>query len=394
MFYKHNDNYTVESVTSGHPDKICDQISDAILDAYLALDPKSRVAVETFGGHGKLTIGGEVTSSGKIDYKQIAQDIYKNIGYEDELEISAHISKQSHDIAVGVDTGGAGDQGIMYGFATDETPEFLPKGVVLVHKLAKRLEEARTNGGRDVSERTLGRSDGDGQRKFSTENFRGESAGISPGILPAPLIPWLRPDGKTQVTYVNGKLHTVLVSAQHSPEVKIEEVRKEVKEKIILPLLTDEEQKTVKILVNPTGQFTQGGFEADTGLTGRKIMVDTYGGIIPHGGGCFSGKDATKVDRSGAYMARFVAKNLVANGFGKDVLVSVAYAIGMAEPLMIEAINEKGEDLSEVVRKNFDFKPLAIIERLGLRAPIYLQTATYGHFGKTNLPWEKIEKIN
>lgn len=354
MFYKHNDNYTVESVTSGHPDKICDQISDAILDAYLTLDPKSRVAVETFGGHGKLVIGGEVTSTGKVDYVKIAHDIYKKIGYNDELEISAHIVTQSPDIALGVDTGGAGDQGIMYGFATDETKEFLPTGVVLAHKLAKRLEDMRNTGE----------------------------------------IKWLRPDGKTQVTYTNGKLNTVLVSTQHTENVTQEEIKKEITEKIILPLLTDEEKSVVKILVNPTGHFVEGGFAADTGLTGRKIMVDTYGGIIPHGGGCFSGKDATKVDRSGAYMARYVAKNLVTHGYGKDVLVSVAYAIGMAEPLMIEAINEKGEDLSPIVRKNFDFKPLSIIELLGLRNPIYSQTSTYGHFGKNNLPWEKIEEIN
>jgi S-adenosylmethionine synthetase len=353
MFYKHNNNYTVESVTSGHPDKICDQISDAILDAYLKVDPKSRVAVETFGGHGKLVIGGEVTSLGKVDYVQIARDVYKNIGYTDQLEISAHIVEQSPDIAMGVDTGGAGDQGIMYGFATDETPEFLPKGVVLAHKLAKSLEEKRKAG--EIS--------------------------------------WLRPDGKTQVTYQDGRLHTVLVSTQHSADVNHEVIKKEITEKIIFPLLSETEKQEVKILINPTGQFIQGGFEADTGLTGRKIMVDTYGGLIPHGGGCFSGKDATKVDRSAAYMARFVAKSLVASGYGHEALVSVAYAIGMAEPLMIEAINEKGEDLAEIVRKNFDFKPLAIIERLGLRNPIFSQTAAYGHFGKADLPWEKIEKI-
>jgi S-adenosylmethionine synthetase len=357
MFYKHNNNYTVESVTSGHPDKICDQISDAILDAYLTLDPKSRVAVETFGGHGRLTIGGEVTSKGKVDYVKIARKVYKEIGYNDELKISAHLVTQSPEIAEGVDMGGAGDQGIMYGFATNETPEFLPKGVVLAHKLARRLEEAR---------------------KSTDKNKR---------------IKWLRPDGKTQVTYTHGKLHTVLVSTQHAPNIKPEEIKKEIIKKIINPLLTPTERKEVKILVNPTGKFITGGFEADTGLTGRKIMVDTYGGIIPHGGGCFSGKDATKVDRSGAYMARFVAKNLVASGYGKEVLVSVAYAIGMAEPLMIEAINEKGENLAEIVKKNFDFRPLAIIERLGLRKPIFEQTATYGHFGKKNLPWEKIEKI-
>lgn len=353
MFYKHNDNYTVESVTNGHPDKVCDQISDAILDAYLKVDPKSRVAVETFGGHGKLVIGGEITSTGKVDYVKIARKIYKEIGYTDKLEISAHIVTQSPDIAMGVDTGGAGDQGIMYGFATDETPECLPKGVVLVHKLAKRLEDFRKN------------------KK----------------------IKWLRPDGKTQVTYTNGKLNTVLVSTQHSKEVTLEEIKKVITEKIINPLLTKEQKGVVKILVNPTGKFIQGGFEADTGLTGRKIMVDTYGGLIPHGGGCFSGKDATKVDRSGAYMARYVAKSLVANGYGKEALVSVAYAIGMAEPLMIEAINEKGENLAEIVKKNFDFRPLSIIKELKLRNPIFSQTSAYGHFGKKNLPWEKIKKI-
>ncbi|MEK7539213.1 MAG: methionine adenosyltransferase [Patescibacteria group bacterium] len=353
MLYKHSNNYTVESVTSGHPDKICDQISDAILDAYLTLDGKSRIAVETFGGHGKLVIGGEVTSKGKVDYVKIAREIYKEIGYDDELEVSAHIVTQSPDIAIGVDAGGAGDQGIMYGYATNETSEFLPKGVVLAHKLAKRLEEARKNGE----------------------------------------IKWLRPDGKTQVTYANGKLQTVLVSAQHTPEVKLKEIKKEIIEKIINPLLSSSEKKIVKILINPTGKFVTGGFLADTGLTGRKIMVDTYGGIIPHGGGCFSGKDATKVDRSGAYMARYVAKNLVAGGYGKEALVSVAYAIGLKKPLMIKAVNEKGEDLEKIVRQNFDFRPLAIIERLGLRNPIFRQTATYGHFGKENSPWEKIEKI-
>ena len=353
MFYKHNNNYTVESVTSGHPDKVCDQISDAILDAYLALDPKSRVAVETFGGHGSLVIGGEITSKGNVDYVKIARNVYKNIGYDGELKISANIVKQSPDIAMGVDTGGAGDQGIMYGYASNETPEFLPKGVVLAHKLAKRLEEMRKTGE----------------------------------------VKWLRPDGKTQVTFKNGKLETVLVSTQHAPDVKSAEIKKVVTEKIILPLLSKEEKRNVKILVNPTGQFIAGGFEADTGLTGRKIMVDTYGGLIPHGGGCFSGKDSTKVDRSAAYMARYVAKNLVAAGFGKEALVSVAYAIGMAEPLMIEAINEKGENLAEIVRKNFDFHPLSIIERLGLRNPVFFQTAAYGHFGKNNLPWERIDKI-
>jgi len=353
MFYKHNNNYTVESVTSGHPDKVCDQISDAILDACLAQDPKSRVAVETFGGHGKLVIGGEVTTNAKVDYEVIAAQVYKDIGYKEELRIDVHVVTQSPDIAMGVDTGGAGDQGIMYGFATDETPEYLPKGVVLAHKLAKKLQDSR------------------------------ESGELS----------WLRPDGKTQVTFSDGKLKTVLVSTQHDLGVSQGDIIKGVTEKIVMPLLSDEEKREVKILVNPTGNFVQGGFEADTGLTGRKLMVDTYGGLIPHGGGCFSGKDSTKVDRSAAYMARFAAKNLVANGFAKEALVSVAYAIGMAEPLMIEAINEKGEDLAPIVRENFDFRPKAIIEKLKLQQPIFRQTAAYGHFGKAGLPWEEIVKI-
>lgn len=350
MFYKHNDTYTVESVTSGHPDKVCDQISDAILDACLLADPNSRVAVETFGGHGKLVIGGEVTSSARIDYKAIAEEVYKSIGYIEPLEIAVNIVTQSPEIAEGVNHGGAGDQGIMYGFATNETPEYLPKGVVLAHKLAKALEQARNTGE----------------------------------------IKWLRPDGKTQATYKNGNLETVLVSTQHDSSVTIDEVRETIKEKIIRPLISESEFNQTKIIVNPTGQFVTGGFEADTGLTGRKIMVDTYGGLIPHGGGCFSGKDATKVDRSGAYMARYVAKNIVAKGYANECLVSVAYAIGMAEPLMVEAIDEKGNDLSELVKKNFDFRPQSIIETLGLRNPIFKQTATYGHFGKEGLPWEKI----
>lgn len=353
MFYKHNDNYTVESVTSGHPDKVCDQISDAILDACLALDPKSRVAVEAFGGHGKLVIGGEVTTLAKVDYENIARTVYKEIGYEDNLEILVNIVTQSPDIAQGVDTGGAGDQGIMYGFATDETTEYLPKGVVLAHKLAKSLEDKRKSGE----------------------------------------LAWLGPDGKTQVTYQGGKLNTVLVSTQHDEKITQEEIKKEITEKIIFPLLTDEEKTTVKILVNPTGKFIIGGFDGDTGLTGRKIMVDTYGGLIPHGGGCFSGKDSTKVDRSGAYMCRFVAKSLVSGGYAKECLVSVAYAIGMAEPLMIEAINEKGENLAPIVLRNFDFKPRSIIEKLNLQKPIFNQTAKYGHFGKDNLPWEQVQKL-
>jgi len=350
MHYNHK-NYTVESVTNGHPDKICDQISDAILDECLRVDPHSRVAIESFGGHGKLFIGGEITTKVNINFKKIAKDVYRKIGYPQKLEIITAISQQSPDIAQGVDTGGAGDQGIMYGYATDETAEFLPIGVVLAHKLSEGLEKLRTSG----------------------------------------KIKWLKPDGKTQVTMENGKIKTVLVSTQHHKNISQEEIRETLIKKLIKPIIGKTEK--IEILVNPTGNFEVGGFEADTGLTGRKIMVDTYGGLIPHGGGAFSGKDATKVDRSAAYMARFVAKNIVANKLAKKCLVSVAYAIGKAEPVMVEVINEKGENLSVIAKKYFDFRPQAIIKRLGLINPIFSQTSTYGHFGKKHLPWERIIKL-
>jgi len=340
--------YTVESVTSGHPDKVCDQISDAILDECLRQDPKSRVAIECLGAHGTLFIGGEVTTKAKFNASKIAQKIYRKVGYKDNLKILTNIIKQSPDIAQGVDTGGAGDQGIMYGYATDETPEGMPKGVVLVHKLTKGLERLRT------------------QKKIS----------------------WLLPDGKAQVTIKNGRLKTILVSCQHKKNIELPQIRETLIKKLIKPLVG--KLKGVEILINPTGRFEIGGFAADTGLTGRKIMVDTYGGLIPHGGGCFSGKDPTKVDRSGAYMARFVAKSIVDKGLAKKCLVSVAYAIGKAEPLMVSAVNEEGKNLSNWVKKNFDFRPLAIIERLNLRNPIYLETSSYGHFGKKEFPWEKI----
>lgn len=340
--------YTTESVTNGHPDKVCDQISDAILDACLAQDPKSRVAVEAFGSHGTLMIGGEITTNASVDYASIAKEVYESIGYTEPLEILSRVVVQSGDIAQGVDTGGAGDQGIMYGFATDETPEYLPLGVVLSHKLARKLEELRTNG----------------------------------------ILPFLRPDGKTQVTISNGKVITALTSTQHTEEATLEEIRSGLTEHLFTSVLPTLEG--VELLVNPTGRFVQGGFEADAGLTGRKIMVDTYGGLIPHGGGAFSGKDSTKVDRSAAYMARFVAKNLVANGYGKKVLVSVAYAIGRVEPVMVEAFDENGKDLSEIVSKNFDFRPRAIEERLQLRKPQFRETASYGHFGVSGRTWEEI----
>jgi len=348
----HGNTYTVESVTSGHPDKVCDQISDAILDECLKQDPRSRVAVETFGSHGLLVIGGEITTSAKVDFEGIARAVYRDIGYADNLKVIVNIIQQSPDIAQGVDTGGAGDQGIMYGYATDETKEFLPEALVKVHALAAGLEKLR----------------------------RTNAA-----------FPWLRPDGKTQITVQDGKMKTVLVSTQHAKDVGQEKIRDMLVEALVKPVVGD--VSSLEILVNPTGKFVQGGFEADTGLTGRKIMVDTYCGLVPHGGGCFSGKDPTKVDRSAAYMSRFAAKNIVAHGFAKKCLISVAYAIGKAEPLMVEAVNEKGENLSKFAQEKFDFRPAAIIERLNLRRPIYRQTAAYGHFGKLGLPWEEIVEL-
>ncbi len=343
--------YTTESVTRGHPDKVCDQISDAILDAILVDDRSARVAVETFGSHGTLMIGGEVTSSSEIDYETIGRGVYREIGYTDDLKVIVAVSRQSPDIARGVDREGAGDQGIMYGYATDETPEFLPLGIVRAHALARRIEALRTDG----------------------------------------TLPYLMPDGKTQVTIRGGRVVTALASVQHVEDISQEEIRADLVAHLFASTLGD--IGDTEILVNPTGAFTLGGFAADAGLTGRKIQVDTYGGLIPHGGGAFSGKDATKVDRSAAYMCRFVAKNLVANGYGKKALVSVAYAIGRAEPVMIEAFDADGKDLSEIVRKNFDFRPRAIIERLGLTNPIFRETAAYGHFGVDGRLWEKIEKI-
>lgn len=344
-----NSTYAVESVTAGHPDKICDQISDAILDECLRQDKNTRAGIEVLGSHGLIVIGGEVTTSADFSPEEIAQKVYSDIGYTNPVKIISQIEKQSPDIAQGVDIGGAGDQGIMYGFATNENENYLPNALTWVHALAKKLE-------------TLRKTD---------SNFT-----------------WLGPDGKTQITMEAGKLSSILVSCQHNEEISQEEIKKQIIDFVIKPTVGNIDG--VNILVNPTGKFIQGGFEADAGLTGRKIMVDTYGGLIPHGGGCFSGKDATKVDRSAAYMARFVAKNIVANGLANSCLVSVAYAIGRAEPLMIEALNEKGESLAALVKEKFDFTPKAIIERLNLRAPIYLPTASYGHFGKQGLPWEEI----
>lgn len=341
---------TAESVTEGHPDKICDQISDGLVDAYLQGDESSRCAIECLGGHGQLYILGEVTSKTKVDVEKVAADIYKKIGYQDKLDIVAKIVQQSPDIAAGVDPGGAGDQGIMYGYAIAETPEFLPKAVVLSHQLTRKLTELRKN-------KTL---------------------------------PWLMPDGKSQVTIHEGKVAKIVVSTQHTSDITTENLHQEIFEKVIKPVIP--EATLEMCLINPTGIFVQGGFEADTGLTGRKIMVDTYGGLAPQGGGCFSGKDATKVDRSAAYMARYLAKNIVAKGWAKECLVSFAYAIGTPQPVMISAWTDTNYDAVKRIKDNFDLSPKAIIEFLKLRKPIFEATASYGHFGRDGFSWEEISK--
>jgi len=271
---------TVESVTDGHPDKVCDQISDAILDAYLEQDPLSRVAVETFGSHGMLVIGGEVTSKGEVDAAKIAHAVYREIGYDDDLKILSHIAAQSPDIAQGVDPGGAGDQGIMYGFATNETEEYLPLPVVLSHKITRGLRDLR-------------RTD--------------------------PNFSFLGPDGKSQVTFNGDELETVLISTQHTPQTEQKEIHEKLTRWLREKIIPELAHRETKILINPTGKFEIGGFAADAGLTGRKIIVDTYGGLVPHGGGAFSGKDPTKVDRSGAYYARFVAKKCCCSRFGSKM---------------------------------------------------------------------------
>ncbi len=340
--------YTVENVRRGHPDKVCDQISDAILDAYLALDPKARVAVESFGAHGLLTIGGEITSSAHVNVEEIAREVYRSIGFTSAIELRTQIVKQSPEIAAGVDHDGAGDQGIMYGFATNETPEMLPKAVVYGARVVELLD---------------------------TPEIKAQ-------------LPWLLPDGKTQITMADGKVAAIVVSVQHEAHVSHEEIERGITEHVLAPVFGGE-LAGAKVIINPSGLFTIGGFDADTGLTGRKIMIDTYGGIVPHGGGCFSGKDATKVDRSAAYMARYAARALVAQGLAKEALVSVAYAIGVAEPVMLAAVDEEGRDLTALLKERFDFRPHAIIERLGLRNPIYKKVAAYGHFAHKDAPWEQ-----
>ena len=364
--------FTSESVTKGHPDKLCDSISDAILDECLKQDSNSRVAIETFATNNTITIAGQLTTTAEINVEKIVRNRIKEIGFDNKevdidyrnCKILINITKQSPDIALGVDVGGAGDQGIMFGYACDETKNYMPYAIDMAHKLSKRLTTVRKK----------------------------------------EIVPFLRPDGKTQVTveYEDDKpkrIETILISTQHLDSVTTEEVRSAVIENVIKAVIPENmiDDKT-NIYVNPTGRFVIGGPLGDTGLTGRKIIVDTYGGYSRHGGGAFSGKDASKVDRSAAYMLRHIAKNIVANGYAKKCEIQVAYAIGMKEPLSI-CLNTFGtgtkseEELVQMIKNKFDLTPTGIINYLQLKQPIYSQTTNYGHFGKENLPWEKIIKM-
>ncbi len=375
--------FTSESVTEGHPDKIADQVSDAVLDAIMAKDPTGRVACETLVTTGMAIVAGEITTNSYVDIPKLVRNTIREIGYDrakygfdaDNCAVLTAIDEQSPDIAMGVDKLGAGDQGMMFGFAVNDTPELMPMPIMLAHKLAMKLADVRRSG-----EMTCHRADGKEEQ-------------------------YLRPDGKTQVTveYVNGtpkRVDTVIVSTQHSPDVTNEQLRKEVTEYVIKPVMPEGFfDKKTKVLINPTGRFVLGGPHADTGLTGRKIIVDTYGGMGRHGGGAFSGKDPTKVDRSACYAARHVAKNIVAAGLATKCEIELAYAIGVAEPvsIMIDAYGTNvvpQKKIIAAVRENFDLTPAGIIKGLKLRRPIYKKTAAYGHFGRKDkdFTWEKTDK--
>jgi len=381
--------FSSESVTEGHPDKICDQISDAVLDAYLAQDPMARVACETVTTTGMVMVMGEISSNAQVDIPAVVRKTVEEIGYTkpefgfdcNNCAVLVSIDKQSADIAMGVDNSmeykedgvdpadliGAGDQGMMFGFACDETPELMPAPLYYAHKLTRKLAEVRKSG----------------------------------------LLPWVRPDGKGQVSVEYGengevvRIDTVVVSTQHDPDIALEDLRAEIIEKVIKAALPAELlDADTKMLVNPTGRFVIGGPVGDSGLTGRKIIVDTYGGMASHGGGAFSGKDPTKVDRSAAYMTRYIAKNIVAAGLAKKCQIEVAYAIGVAAPVSV-LVDTYGtgvvseEKLTEIILENFDLRPASIIANLGLRNPIYKATAAYGHFGRTDvdLAWERTDKV-
>ncbi|MCE9627127.1 MAG: methionine adenosyltransferase [Candidatus Eisenbacteria bacterium] len=364
--------FTSESVTEGHPDKIADQISDAVLDAMLKQDKMSRVACETMVTTGLAVVAGEITTKAYVEIPKLVRDVIKGIGYDDAAygfdcntcAVITTIDQQSPDIAMGVDTGGAGDQGLMFGYACNETAELMPLPIMLAHKLAMRLSKVRKSG----------------------------------------LVPYLRPDGKTQVTveYEGGKpsrIDTIVVSTQHADTVKQNKIKNDILENVIMPLMPKRllKGKPVKVHVNPTGNFVIGGPMGDCGLTGRKIIVDTYGGMGRHGGGAFSGKDPSKVDRSACYAARWVAKNLVASGLCDRCEVQVAYAIGVAEPvsIMVDTFGTgkvSDDKLTGLVRKHFDLTPRGIMEALKLRRPMYQKTAAYGHFGRSEFAWEKTDR--
>jgi len=364
--------FTSESVCEGHPDKICDQISDAILDEVLKQDKNGRVACETLTTRGLIFVAGEITTTGYVDIPEVARNLLKEIGYIDpsygfqyeSVGIITSIQEQAPEIKIGVDRGGAGDQGMMFGYATDETPEFMPLPIILAHKLVMRLAEIRKKN----------------------------------------IVDYLRPDGKSQVTvlYENGRpvrVESVVVSCQHNPDVSQKKIREDIIELVINQVIPEElRSKNMKIFVNPTGSFIIGGPMADTGVTGRKIIVDTYGGVGSHGGGCFSGKDPTKVDRSGSYIARYLAKNIVAAGIAKRCEIQIAYVIGEKEPVSL-MINTEGtgiipeSEIAKIIKKNFDLSPRGIIEKLDLLRPIYKKTACYGHFGRNDedFTWEKVD---